>query len=161
MKIVSFSTLDSLSPLKNGKNRLMGIDLGSKTIGISTSDTTWFIATPLTLIRRTNTCNDLNALSKIIQEYEVAGIVIGYPLNMNGTEGPQGQKIKIFIEHFSESNPTPIVLWDERLSTVAVTKTLLKADMSRKRRSEVVDKMAASYILQGALDYLRRAQSNV
>lgn len=155
MKIVSFLPLVSLSSLKNGRNRLLGLDLGNKTIGISTSDTTWFIATPLTLIRRTNTCNDLNALSKIIQEHAIAGIVIGHPLNMNGTEGPQGQKVKVFVELFSESNSTPIVLWDERLSTVAVTKTLIKADMSRKRRSEVVDKMAASYILQGALDYLR------
>lgn len=156
MKIVSFLPLNSLSSLKNGENRLMGIDLGDKTIGISTSDTTWFISTPLTLIRRTNTCNDLNALSKIILEHEIAAIVIGYPFNMNGTEGPQSQKVRKFAELFAESNSTPIALWDERLSTVAVTKTLIKADMSRKRRSEVVDKMAASYILQGALDYLQR-----
>jgi putative holliday junction resolvase len=147
--------LNELPSLKSGKNRLLGIDLGDKTIGLSLSDLTWLIATPLETIRRAKLENDFLQLIKIIQLHHVAAVIIGLPINMNGTEGPQAQKVRHFIQQLQERLEIPVLLWDERLSTTAVTRTLLEADMSRKRRSQVVDKMAASFILQGVLDALR------
>ncbi|WP_032112172.1 Holliday junction resolvase RuvX [Candidatus Paracaedibacter symbiosus] len=148
-------TLDDLKELKSGKNRLLGLDLGEKTIGLALSDITWFISSPLEVIRRSTLENDYKALQKVINDFSVAGFVIGLPLNMNGSEGPQAQKARAFIDALLTVIDIPVYFWDERLSTVAVTRTLLEADLSRKKRAQVVDKMAATFILQGALDRFR------
>lgn len=142
--------------LKNTKNRLLGIDLGDKTIGLSVSDLTWFIATPLETIRRSDISKDLANLQQIVQEHKVVAIVIGLPINMNGTQGPQAAKVREFVALLQKQFELPIILWDERLSTTAVTRAMLEADMSRRKRAQVVDKLAASYILQGFLDSLQR-----
>ncbi len=147
-----FSTLAEIAKLKHLKKRLMGIDLGDKTIGLSLSDITWTIATPYKTLERSGQEKSSRELIKIIEEFQICGLVFGYPINMNGSEGPQSQKVKAFAEKFLNYLDIPILLWDERLSTVAVTRTMIKADLSRKRQKEVVDKMAASFILQGVLD---------
>ena len=135
--------------------RLLGLDLGSKTIGLAVSDAMQTIATPLETIRRAKFTKDAEQLCAIIEREEIGALVMGLPLNMDGSEGPRVQSTRAFIRNLSPKIEIPVVLWDERLSTVAVTRTLLEADASRKRRAEVVDKMAASFILQGALDRLR------
>ena len=137
---------------------LMGLDLGTKTIGLAISDAGRRIASPLLTIRRTKFKADAETLLKHAAENAVAALVLGLPLNMDGSEGPRVQATRAFARNLSGLTSLPIVFWDERLSTAAVTRTLLDADASRKRRAELVDKMAAAYILQGALDRLRRAQ---
>ena len=140
-------------------SRLLGLDLGSKTIGVAVSDPALMLASPITTINRTKFTKDALALENMIDEYTIGGIVLGLPLNMNGTEGPRCQSTRQFAENLRvERNWTlPICLWDERLSTSAVEKFLIgDADMNRKRRGEVVDKMAAGFILQGALDFISR-----
>ena len=137
--------------VKTGQ-RLLGLDLGSKTIGVALSDFMCNIATPMETIKRTKFTKDAERLITIINEQNVGGLVLGFPLNMDGSEGPRCQSTRQFAQNISEKYKIPIALWDERLSTIAVTRTLLEADASRKRRKEVVDKMAAAYILQGALD---------
>jgi len=132
--------------------RLMGLDPGTKTIGIALSDTSLKVATPLLTLRRTKFKDDAAKIGKLIEENRIGGFVIGLPLNMNGTEGPRCQSIRQLQKNLEGYFDIPTCFWDERLSTVAVTRTLLEADASRKRRAEVVDKMAAAYILQGALD---------
>lgn len=135
--------------------RLIGLDLGEKTIGLALSDTTLSVATPFkTLTRRKFTANATELLA-FVEEQGVGGVVVGLPLNMDGSEGPSAQSARAFARNLATRTELPIVFWDERLSTAAVTRTLIEADSSRKRRSEVVDKMAAAYILQGALDRLR------
>ncbi len=132
--------------------RLLGLDLGSKTIGIALSDIRCTIATPMEIINRTKFTKDAERLMAIIAEQDVGGMILGLPLNMDGSEGPRCQSTRQFVQNICGKIDIPIALWDERLSTVAVTRTLLEADASRKRRKEVIDKMAAAYILQGALD---------
>ena len=132
--------------------RLLGLDLGSKTIGLALSDVSRTVATPLLTIARMKFTKDIEELFKIIKSKDVAGLVIGLPVSMDGTEGPRCQSVRHFATNFLALRDFPIAFWDERLSTAAVTRTLLEADTSRKRRAEVVDKMAAAYILQGALD---------
>ncbi|MFQ5535058.1 MAG: Holliday junction resolvase RuvX [Sphingomonadales bacterium] len=134
--------------------RLLGLDPGAKTIGLALSDVTLTIASPLQTIRRTKFGQDAERLIALIKEHNVGGLVIGLPVNMDGSEGPRCQSARQFATNLLTKIELPIAFWDERLSTVAVTRTLLEADASRKRRGEVVDKMAASYILQGALDRL-------
>lgn len=136
--------------------RLLGLDLGSKTIGVALSDVMRNIATPMETIKRTKFTLDAARLFTIIEEQNVGGLILGFPLNMDGSEGPRCQSTRQFARNISEKIDLPIALWDERLSTVAVTRTLIEADTSRKRRKQVVDKMAAGYILQGALDNLSR-----
>jgi putative Holliday junction resolvase len=138
--------------------RLLGVDLGEKTIGLALSDVGRSIATPLETIRRTKFTPDAERIRALALRFEVGGIVIGLPLNMDGSEGPRAQATRSFVRNLKPLLDLPVVFWDERLSTAAVTRTLLDADASRARRSEVVDKMAAAYILQGALDRLRRPQ---
>ena len=135
--------------------RLLGLDLGEKTIGIALSDTLLSVATPLVTLKRRKFTANATELQTLIKEHGVGGIVVGLPLNMDGSEGPSAQSARAFARNFVAAADIPLVFWDERLSTAAVTRTLLEADSSRKRRAEVVDKMAASYILQGALDRLR------
>lgn len=133
-------------------SRLMGLDVGEKTIGLALSDTRLMIASPMETVRRKKWSEDSKKLLKLIEEQQVFGLIIGLPLNMDGSEGPRCQSIRQLAENILKQIEIPICFWDERLSTAAVTRTLLDADMSRKRRSEVVDKMAAAYILQGFLD---------
>lgn len=136
--------------------RLLGLDLGSKTIGLALSDVERRIATPLETIRRVKFGQDAAALLRIAETHAVAGLIIGLPLNMDGSEGPRVQSTRAFIRNLAPLTSLPVALWDERLSTLAVTRTLLDADASRARRAAVIDKMAAAYILQGALDRLLR-----
>jgi putative Holliday junction resolvase len=135
--------------------RLAALDLGEKTIGIAIGDPGHTVASPLTTIRRGKFTKDAAELLRILDERQVGGLVIGLPLNMDGSEGPSAQSARAFGRNFAARSPLPILFWDERLSTAAVTRTLIDADASRKRRAEVVDKMAAAYILQGMLDRLR------
>ena len=135
--------------------RLLGMDLGEKTIGLAISDTLISIATPFQTLRRGKFSIDAVKIDQIVRAEQVGGIVIGLPLNMNGSEGPAAQSARAFARNLSGRSALPIALWDERLSTAAVTRTLIDADASRKRRASLVDKMAAAFILQGAIDRLR------
>ena len=149
---------DSLRELANSLaagSRLLGLDVGTKTIGLALSDVTRSVATPLETIRRTKFQKDTDALLAILARFGIGGLVIGLPLNMDGSEGPRAQATRAFARNLAARTELPMAFWDERLSTAAVTRTLLEADASRARRAELVDKMAAAYILQGALDRLR------
>jgi putative Holliday junction resolvase len=139
--------------------RLMGLDLGEKTIGMALSDTSLTIATPLETRKRGKFGDDAAAIVGLMAKHGVAGLVVGLPLNMDGGDGPSAQSARAFARNFSARSEFPVLLWDERLSTAAVTRTLIDADSSRKRRAEVVDKMAAAYILQGALDAMRHTRT--
>lgn len=137
--------------------KLLGLDLGTKTIGVAISDGMRYSATPLETIRRTKFTADAERLLQLIVENNAVGLVLGLPLNMDGSEGPRAQSTRAFARNLGNKTPLPIAFWDERLSTAAVTRTLIEADTRRDRRAEVVDKLAASYILQGALERLRHA----
>ena len=138
--------------------RLLALDLGEKTIGRALSDPSLTVATPLETIRRTKFTKDAEALDKVIAEWNVGGLVLGLPVNMDGSEGPRCQSTRQFARNLEGRGlDLPIAFWDERLSTSAVERFLIDgADMTRRRRAEVVDKMAAAYILQGALEALRQ-----
>lgn len=133
---------------------LIGLDLGEKTIGVAVSDGFQSIATPLETIKRKKFGLDAARLSEIIAEREIGGLVLGLPRNMDGSEGPRCQSTRAFARNFEKLEGLPITFWDERLSTVAAERALLEADTSRKRRAEVIDHVAAGYILQGVLDRL-------
>ena len=135
--------------------RLLGLDLGEKSIGLALSDTLLSIATPMQTLKRGKFAADAAQLDIIISAQGVGGLVVGLPLNMDGSDGPSAQSARAFARNWAARSARPLVLQDERLSTSAVTRTLLEADASRRRRGQVVDKMAAAYILQGALDRLR------
>jgi putative Holliday junction resolvase len=137
--------------------KLLGLDLGTKTIGVAISDGMRYSATPLETVRRTKFTGDAARLVELIAENAAVGIVLGLPLNMDGSEGPRAQSTRAFARNLSRLIAIPIVFWDERLSTSAVTRTLIEADVRRDKRAEVVDKLAASYILQGALERLRHS----
>jgi putative Holliday junction resolvase len=130
----------------------MGLDLGTKTIGVSVSDRLLSSATPLLTVKRKKFTQDAKELLDIIADREIGAIVLGLPRNMDGSEGPRCQSTRSFARNFSTLTNIPIGFWDERLSTVAAERVLLEADTSRKRRAEVIDHVAAGYILQGALD---------
>ena len=142
------------SALQPGQ-RLLGLDLGEKTIGLALSDTLRTVATPFKTLKRGKFAVDASALGDLILEHGIGGLIVGLPLNMDGSEGPSVQSARAFARNFAKVSECPIAFMDERLSTAAVTRTLIDADASRRRRSEVVDKMAAAYILQGALDRMR------
>lgn len=133
--------------------RLLGLDVGTKTIGTALCDARWTIASPAELIRRSKFSADMARLADLAKAQQVVGLVIGLPLNMDGSDSPRTQSIRAFARNI-EQLALPILLWDERWSTQAVTRTLIDADASRARRAELVDKMAAAYILQGAIDAL-------
>jgi putative Holliday junction resolvase len=137
--------------------KLLGLDLGTKTIGVAISDGVRYTATPLETIARTKFTADAARLLELVAENQAVGFVLGLPLNMDGTEGPRVQSTRAFARNLAQKSPLPIAFWDERLSTSAVTRILIEADTRRDRRAEVVDKLAASYILQGFLDRLRLA----
>ena len=134
--------------------RLMGLDLGTKTIGVAISDGLRLTATPLETIKRKKFTIDADRICEIISENQIAGIILGLPLNMDGSEGPRAQSTRAFARNLKTRTDLPIAFWDERLSTSAVTRTLIQADISRAKRTQVVDKLAASFILQGVLDRL-------
>ena len=135
---------------------MLGLDLGTKTIGLALSDLRRTIASPLAVIRRTKFQADLVELRQYIGKHRPVALVLGLPVNMDGTEGPRAQATRGFARNIARDLDLPIFFWDERLSTAAVTRTLIEADASRKRRGEVVDKLAAAYILQGVLDRMAR-----
>ena len=153
--ICTIEAFKTLKQTKSATQRLMGIDLGDKTMGISLSDLTLTIATPHQTIQRKGFKSDAQDLIKIINQFNIFAIVIGYPINMNGSLGPQSEKVLSFCNKLLEIIEVPILLWDERLSTMAVHRTLIAADVSRKKQKSAIDKMAASFILQGAIDYLK------
>jgi putative Holliday junction resolvase len=146
--------LPELSLLLRKEQRLLGLDVGTKTIGLALSDVLRQIASPLETIRRTKFSTDAAQLLKIAHEHGVGGLVLGLPVNLDGTEGPRAQSTRAFARNLSALTELPMAFWDERLSTAAAERVLLEADASRKRRAELIDKMAAAYILQGALDRL-------
>lgn len=148
--------LEDLLPLLPRAGALAGLDLGEKTIGVALSDLRRSVATPATVIRRVKFTQDAAALLEILTTRDVCGIILGLPLNMDGSEGPRVQSTRAFARNLEKLSPLPITYWDERLSTVAAERALLEADTSRKRRKEVIDAVAAGYILQGALDRLAR-----
>jgi putative Holliday junction resolvase len=133
---------------------LAGLDLGTHTIGVAVSDRALSVATPLSTIRRKKFGLDAAALLAILEPRAIGGLILGLPRNMDGSEGPRCQSTRAFARNFDNLHPMPIAFWDERLSTVAAEKALLEADTTRKRRAQVIDHVAASYILQGALDRL-------
>lgn len=141
--------------LKKGE-RLLGLDVGTKTIGMALSDTTLLVATPLDTIRRTRFRDDAKRLVAEIERHGVGGIVVGLPISLDGSEGPRAQGVRQFARNLLAQIDRPLAFWDERMSTAAVEREMIAADLSRKRRAEIIDKVAAAYILQGLLDRLRR-----
>jgi putative Holliday junction resolvase len=135
--------------------RLIGIDLGTKTIGLALSAVTGTIASSLETLKRTKFPPDAPRLPEFAAEHEIAGLVLGLPANLDGTEGPRAQATRAFARNLNALSPLPILLWDERLTTAAAERMLIEADASRKRRAELIDKLAATLILQGALDRMR------
>ncbi len=153
-------TCDFAAALPEGR-AIAGLDLGTKTIGVAVSDLRRGIATPVLTIRRVKFTTDAAALAALVAERRIAGLILGLPLNMDGSEGPRAQATRAFARNLVRVVPLPIGFWDERLSTVAAERALLEADTSRKRRAEVIDNVAAGYILQGVLDrmaHLRREE---
>ncbi|MDX2159213.1 MAG: Holliday junction resolvase RuvX [Hyphomicrobiaceae bacterium] len=136
--------------------RLIGIDVGTKTLGLALSDVSRMIASALETIRRTKFKVDAARLLAIAEEHKVGGYVIGLPINLDGTEGPRAQASRAFARNLAALTPAPLLLWDERLSTAEAERMLIEADTSRRRRAEVIDKLAATIILQGAMDRMRR-----
>ncbi|KFC72440.1 putative Holliday junction resolvase [Devosia sp. LC5] len=150
---LSANPLESIPP----SGRIMGLDLGTKTIGVAVSDGMRYSATPLETIKRTKFTQDAIRLEELIAQNNIAAIILGLPLNMDGSEGPRVQSTRAFARSLAQRISLPIAFWDERLSTSAVTRMMIDADLRRDRRAEIVDKLAASYILQGALDRLRHS----
>ena len=143
--------MDTLPPT----GKLLGLDLGTKTIGVAVSDGMRYTATPLETIARTKFTADATRLLELVSENAAVAFVLGLPLNMDGSEGPRAQSTRAFGRNLAQKTDLPILFWDERLSTSAVTRMLIEADTRRDKRAQVVDKLAASYILQGFLDRLR------
>jgi putative Holliday junction resolvase len=141
------------------RHGLLGLDLGTVTIGVATSDRLLTAATALLTIRRTKFGSDAARILELAAKHETGGIVIGLPLNMDGSEGPRAQSARAFARNLERLTALPITFWDERLSTVAAERALIAADTSRKRRAEVIDAVAAGYILQGLLDRLAHMRS--
>lgn len=134
--------------------RILGLDIGDRTIGVAVSDPLGYTAQGVTTIRRKNEDKDIEELVNLCKEYNVETIVSGLPKNMNGTVGPQSEKVLAFCEIIKRKIDIPVKMWDERLTTVAAEKAMLEADLSRAKRKKIIDKMAATYILQGYLDSL-------
>ncbi len=150
--------LAELEPLLPPRGSLLGLDLGTKTIGVASCDPDRRLATTVETVKRTKFTADAQRLLVLAQERSAVGFILGLPLNMDGTEGPRAQASRAFARNFARLSGRPIGLWDERLSTAAVERALISADVSRARRAAVVDQHAAVFILQGALDFLNRAR---
>jgi len=153
-------TIDAFAMTLPKGHPIMGLDLGTKTIGVAISDRLLSVATPTETIKRKKFSVDAARLLEIATQREVAGLVLGLPRNMDGSEGPRCQSTRAFARNLEPLTELPITFWDERLSTVAAERALLEADASRKRRAEVIDNIAASYILQGVLDRLRHMRAS-
>src|SRR5215470_1679731 len=136
--------------------RLMGLDVGTKTIGLALSDTRLVIASPLDTIRRRRFAEDMAALFAVIDRHEAGGLVIGLPLSLAGSDSPRTQSVRQFARNLLAQRDMPVAFWDERLSTAAVTREMIAHDMTRNRRAQIVDRIAAAYILQGFLDAMGR-----
>ncbi len=136
--------------------RLLGLDVGTKTIGLALSDTRRVIASPLETIRRRRFRDDADRLFALVDAHGVGGLVIGLPLALTGADSPRTQSVRQFARNVLALRDLPVALWDERMSTAAVTREMIAADLTRKRRAEIVDRVAAAYILQGCLDFLHR-----
>ena len=149
--------LDAFLGTLPARGALAGLDLGTKTIGVAVSDLRRGVATPVQTIRRTKFGVDAAALLALCAAREVAGLVLGLPLNMDGSEGPRCQSTRAFARNLERLTPLPLMYWDERLSTVAAERALIEADTSRARRAQIIDHVAAAYILQGALDRMAYA----
>lgn len=160
MTVAPLVSIEDLAPLLASEARLLGLDVGSKTIGMALSDVTRSIATPYHTVRRTKFTEDARTIAAAIGEHAVGAVVIGLPLNLDGSEGPRAQSTRAFARNLAARIAVPILFWDERLSTAAVERHLIEADASRKRRAQVIDRMAAAYILQGALDRLKRLRES-
>jgi putative holliday junction resolvase len=135
--------------------RLLGLDVGDTTIGLSLSDVMRSIASPLLTIDRKKFSKDIEILKQVITDHKICGLVIGYPLNMDGSHGPRTQSTRAFVSNISKHIDLPMLMWDERLTTMAVERAMLEGDLSRQKRAQLVDKLAASYMLQGFLDSIR------
>jgi putative Holliday junction resolvase len=146
--------IEALAALLPAKARLIGVDLGTKTIGLALSDVERRVASPLVTLARTAFARDAEALSAQARKFEAFALIVGMPFEMTGAEGPRAQATRAFTRNFAARDAIPIAFWDERFSTAAVDRALIANDVSRARRAAVVDKMAAAYILQGALDRL-------
>jgi putative Holliday junction resolvase len=147
-----------MSSARVPRTRLLGLDLGTKTIGLAVSDSALTVSSPLETIRRTKFTADAEKLLAVIAEREIGGLVLGLPRNMDGSEGPRAQSTRAFAQNMTGKTDLPIAFWDERLTTAEAERVLIdQADMTRKRRGEVIDKLAASIILQNFLDFLRNA----
>ncbi len=149
-------TLEALAASLPPKGRLLGLDLGTKTIGLALSDVERRLASPFETIRRTKFSADAEALMKRVREFEIGGLIVGLPLELDGKAGPRAQATRAFMRNLAALAPPPHAYWDERFSTALVTRELIAQDVSRAKRAKVVDRMAAAYILQGALDRLGR-----
>lgn len=148
--------IEALAPLRAAGRVLAGLDLGTKTIGVAVGDRTGVIATPLAVIQRTRFGRDVVTLMELLASRAPAGFVVGLPVDMDGGEGPRAQSARRFADDLAGRVGLPVALWDERWSTAAVTRAMIDADMSRAKRAKVVDRAAAAWILQGALDRLSR-----
>lgn len=153
---VTLDEPEAFASLLTGNARVLGLDLGTKTIGLALSDVTRFIASPLETIRRTKFRDDGAQLVRIVEQHGVGGLVLGLPRNLDGSEGPRAQATRAFARNMNKLLPRPVLLWDERLTTAAAERMLIDADQTRKRRAEVIDKLAATLILQSALDRMGR-----
>lgn len=156
MTVAPLVAIEDLPPLLAREARLLGLDVGTKTIGLALSDVTRSIATPYHTVRRTKFTEDAKVIQEAVEEHQVGALVIGLPINLDGSEGPRAQSTRAFARNLAARIEVPMVFWDERLSTAAVERHLIEAGASRKRRAQVIDRMAAAYILQGALDRLNR-----
>ncbi len=150
-----FDDITEMAAVLPPMQALMGLDLGTKTIGVAVSDRLRTVATPIETVKRKKFGVDAKRLIEIAADRSIAGIILGLPRNMDGSEGPRAQSTRAFARNLAPLVSVPISFWDERLSTVAAERALLEADTSRKRRAEVIDHVAASYILQGVLDRLK------
>lgn len=151
-------TLADAASLWSGRGALIGLDLGTKTVGVACSDPDRKLATGVETIARKTFTGDATRILELARERRAIGFVLGLPLNMDGSEGPRAQSTRSFARNFSRLTDLPIALWDERLSTAAVERELIAADASRAKRAAVIDQHAAAFILQGALDRLARAE---
>ncbi len=153
---MTIGPLADIAPQLGHRGTLIGLDLGTKTIGVAASDPDRKLATGVTTVARSKFAADAAALLKLAAERAACGFVLGLPVNMDGSEGPRAQATRAFARNFAKLTELPIALWDERLSTAAVERHLIAADVSRKKRAAVIDQHAAAFILQGALDRLAR-----
>jgi putative holliday junction resolvase len=152
-------SIEELAARLSSGSRLAGLDLGSKTIGIALSDPGLRIATPFHTIRRTKFGKDAEELLAFCAREKVGGLILGFPINMNNTEGPRAQATRAFVRNLAPLTDLPVVLWDERLSTAAAERAMIEADLSRRKRAQKIDAAAAAFILQGALDRLARLRT--